>query len=108
MPRDFLVKNYGLPFGLDFGKLNFVLLFTAGILLLAYFFQLKKTGRQASIGLALIVAGAGSNIIDRIFLGYVRDFVNLGVVTINLADAYIVLGLFLANYKSSLNTRTKV
>jgi signal peptidase II len=44
--------------------------------------------------LALILAGAVGNFVDRFHLGYVIDFINLGFwPTFNLADVYIDVGL---------------
>lgn len=41
----------------------------------------------------LIVAGAISNIGERIALGYVRDYIYIWTGVFNLADGYIILGI---------------
>ncbi len=42
----------------------------------------------------MILAGAVSNLLDRLTLGYVRDFIDLNLgFTFNVADIFIVLGL---------------
>lgn len=52
----------------------------------------------ASVGLAMIAGGALGNFVDRVRLGYVVDFVEIGASptlrwpTFNLADASIVVG----------------
>jgi lipoprotein signal peptidase len=46
--------------------------------------------------LAATVAGAASNIVDRVFLGAVRDWMILGPLVINVADLAVLLGLALA------------
>ena len=59
------------------------------------FFTIFKKNRPAQICLAVIEAGAIGNLIDRILLGYVRDFVDvsrLGFGICNFADFYITFG----------------
>ncbi len=63
--------------------------------LVALFFTVFKKNRPAQVCLAVITAGAMGNFIDRIFLGYVRDFVDvspLGFGICNFADFYITFG----------------
>lgn len=46
----------------------------------------------------LIFAGAMGNAIDRVFLGYVRDFIRLDFINFpvfNLADSFLVIGVIL-------------
>jgi signal peptidase II len=100
--RDFFVgfihlhalKNRALSFGINFGdKVNFIILAIAIVLFLIYFvknFRLNKIG----FWLLLILAGAALNLFDRIYFGFVRDFIDLGLgFTFNLADLYILTGL---------------
>lgn len=45
---------------------------------------------------ALILGGAISNLVDRVFLGYVIDFIKIWLYPIfNLADIFISLGIFI-------------
>ena len=61
----------------------------------------KNTGVLYSISYALCFAGALGNLIDRIFLGYVRDFIFLDFIkfttypTFNVADICLVVGVIL-------------
>jgi signal peptidase II len=90
------VKNYGLAFGLDFGLLpNLILVILAlGFFIYYYFTNRYEFGWLLKFMFMLIFAGAISNLIDRLYLGYVRDFINLGLgFTFNLADAFLVIGL---------------
>lgn len=105
IPRDFLVKNYALPFGLDFGKANYLILIFAGVLLSAYFVKSTKSQKKLPIGFVLVGAGVISNLIDRIVFGYVRDFVNLGIITINFADLFIIGGLFMLLFRHERSFR---
>jgi signal peptidase II len=50
----------------------------------------------------LVTACALSNIFDRVYLGYVRDFWDLRLgFTFNLADAFIILGLIFLLFASN-------
>ena len=66
------------------------------VILIAWFTRVKNKTLHLKIGLVLILAGALSNIFDRIYLGYVRDFIFVFWGNIfNLADLYILLGIVL-------------
>ena len=63
--------------------------------LVVLYFTFFKRNKPAQVCLAVIVAGAIGNFIDRVVLGYVRDFLDvtpLGFGTCNLADFYITFG----------------
>lgn len=52
--------------------------------------------KMNQIALALIIGGAIGNVYDRIFFGYVRDFIAVGSFPVfNLADAFLCIGIFL-------------
>jgi signal peptidase II len=58
----------------------------------------RLSGRTAA-GAALILAGAVGNLIDRLRLGYVLDFIELPHWPVfNLADAAIVIGVVLLGW----------
>src|SRR6185503_8340131 len=93
-----LVKNYGLAFSLNFGLLPNLFLITAGLVFFIYYYwqHRKEFNWAGSWVFILIFAGALANIIDRLYLGFVRDFLDLGLgFTFNLADAFVVFGLIL-------------
>lgn len=61
-------------------------------------------------GLLLIIIGGASNLFDRIFLGYVIDFIRiffLPFFTFNLADILITTGCFLIAIYSFLKANTR-
>lgn len=111
-PRDFfvgfihvhLLKNYGLGFSMDFGLLpNLIIIAAALVFFLYYYFShQRELSWWGKIVFVLILSGATSNIIDRLYLGYVRDFLDLGLgFTFNLADAFVVIGLIIILFTQS-------
>lgn len=93
------VKNTGTIYGLfENNNLVFIVL---GILICAIVIWCIKSSKalqspQAK-GFALILAGGISNLIDRIFRGYVVDFIWVKYIggIFNLADSFIVIGIIL-------------
>jgi lipoprotein signal peptidase len=66
----------------------------AGIALVAAY-GIRATGRQALPGWipALVCGGAVSNLVDRLLLGAVRDFLAIADLVINLADLAVLAGV---------------
>jgi len=101
------VQNTGAAFGLlnniDFPYKSVIMLVVASLALLAiavYGTQLGFQDRLARVGLALILGGAFGNLIDRIVVGHVVDFVDVYWGTVhfwafNVADAAISVGAIL-------------
>jgi lipoprotein signal peptidase len=71
-----------------------LLAMAAGIALVAAY-GIRATGRLASPGwiLALVIGGSLSNLVDRLLLGAVRDYLAIGHIVINLADLAVVAGV---------------
>lgn len=90
------VKNFGLVFSINFGLIGNILLVIAGLFFFIYYYFSKRKvlSNFSNFFLILIFAGAISNLFDRIYLGFVRDFidVNLGF-TFNLGDLFLVIGI---------------
>ncbi|MBN1377213.1 signal peptidase II [Candidatus Woesearchaeota archaeon] len=87
-----LVKNTGAGFGL-FQDLNSVLIYFSVIVLglLIYFYD-----RINPYSFTFIAAGLTGNIIDRIFYGFVIDFINFKIWPVfNIADSFITIGVIL-------------
>ncbi len=106
-----LVKNYGLGFSLNFGLVPNLILITValGFFIHYYFKNRLNLSWLGKIFFSLIIAGALSNIIDRVYLGYVRDFLDLGLgFTFNFADAMIVSGLVLVLLTQTKTTGDKL
>jgi signal peptidase II len=101
------IHNTGAAFGLlDSVDLPFktgllALVSTAALVGLAAFAaSLPEIHRLARVGVALVVGGAAGNLIDRLWLGYVVDFVDVywrgwHFWAFNVADAAISVGMAL-------------
>lgn len=85
-------------FGLSFGPpLLHLFLQLAGSALVVVM-ALRNRDRLAGLAYGLILGGAVGNLIDRLRLGHVIDFIDIGLrgwrwYTFNLADAFIVIGI---------------
>lgn len=88
------VKNYGISFGLFQGISNLIII--VSFLALGFLFYTRHEFKKHPVLLTLIVSGIIGNLIDRIFLGYVVDFINFKIWPVfNLADSFLVIGIIL-------------
>lgn len=94
------VQNYGASFGLLAGGTvsRIVLSIISVGVSLALTLWLARVHRPiAAIGVALIIGGAVGNLIDRVSLGYVVDFLDFSALrfpwVFNIADASINVGV---------------
>ncbi len=112
------IRNRGAIFGFfsqSGSQFLYVMLTLASLAALAfvifYFFKTPTSERLMIISLSLILAGALGNLIDRIFRGYVIDFLDFYVKkwhwpSFNIADASITIGacfiIFIFFFKKGL------
>ncbi len=91
----YLTHNYGVAFGIDIAqKIILIFNFLALIVLVLLY---RKFG---FIGFAFILGGLLGNLYDRVFYGYVIDFIHLrDFFVFNLADLFISLGGVLVFFK---------
>jgi len=91
--------NAGAAFGLfQNGSLIFASLAVVVILLIIYYFpQVPANDWTFRLALALQLAGAAGNLLDRImFAGKVTDFISIGKFAVfNIADASITIGVII-------------
>ena len=103
-----LVHNRGAAFGMLKGQ-TFLFVLTSIFAVILIYSGLKNTrGNLYSISLVLILAGAVGNLIDRVFFGYVIDFLDFRIWPVfNVADSAITVGAILLGYsilkKDSIN-----
>ncbi len=92
------IANTGSAFGL-FNNQNFILTLAAfvGIGILVYFYRSSQNASLwTTISLGLVLSGAIGNLTDRILIGHVTDFIDIGPWYIfNIADASIVTGMII-------------
>lgn len=94
-------KNYGASLGILSGQTILLIvlsiIFIIGFIVFDYFY--KNNNTLYFIAINLIFAGAIGNLIDRIFLGYVRDFIYINLPFMpyyfNLADVFLTFGVIL-------------
>lgn len=92
------VQNRGAAFGmLADNRWVFLVLSTLAIIcLIAFMLISKPQSKLERVGLALILAGGIGNMIDRILLGYVVDFIDFYSIwsyVFNIADSCICIGV---------------
>jgi signal peptidase II len=95
----FLSLGSDLPENVRFWVLAVIPILALGYFGFTLFFN-NDVGPWQRIAFAFIIAGGGSNIIDRILEGKVVDFLNIGIGDFrsgifNIADMAIMAGLFL-------------
>ena len=90
-----VTHNTGAAFSLFQNQRTFLILISAIVIayIIGYY---KEIPKKLKIPAALILGGTIGNLIDRVLLGYVIDFIDLRIWPIfNLADSAIVIGAIL-------------
>lgn len=93
-------ENTGVAFSM-FSDNRWILVGVTSIMLavvLAFFLSGKADGKLELFSLSLLLAGGVGNLIDRISLGYVIDYIDVRIINFaifNIADICICVGAFL-------------
>ena len=93
-------ENTGVAFSM-FSDNRWVLVGVTSVMLivaLAFFLSGKIKDKAELFALSLIIAGGVGNLIDRLSLGYVIDFIDVRIINFaifNVADMCITIGAFL-------------
>jgi signal peptidase II len=90
--------NYNIAFSLPLPFALIVFLVISALIFLSFVWWMNLIAGNLKLLLAssLIIVGAVSNLLDRVILGYVVDYVNIFVWPIfNLADCAIVAGIII-------------
>jgi len=96
-----LVHNRGAAFGIlkNQTPLFIITSLLAIILIIAHLKKYKTRFSLYSLSLSLILAGAVGNLIDRVSLGYVIDFLDFHIWPVfNVADSAITIGAILLGW----------
>ena len=96
----YYTQNTGAAWSIFSNSTLFLIIITSFFIIFALFFNyfFNKKNILYSISFGLILSGATSNLIDRVFLGYVRDFIKLDFINFPIfivADSVICIGVFL-------------
>ena len=91
------VKNTGMAFGMlkDHRWVFMVFSTIAIVALIVYLFRFRPESRWMQISMAMIIGGGIGNMIDRVFLGYVVDFIDVTLINFavfNVADSFVCIG----------------
>lgn len=88
-------ENTGGAFSIGIGKIS-VFIVASIIIIIAVLYIKKFIYKDNSIGFSFILAGGIGNLIDRMFRGFVIDYIDITKIidfpVFNLADILIVIG----------------
>jgi signal peptidase II len=94
--RLFHTQNTGVAFGMFQGAnlLVAILAVIISVAIIIYFPRVPKTDWTLRVALSMQLAGAMGNLLDRIFVGQVTDFISVGNFAVfNIADSSITIGV---------------
>lgn len=104
-----LIRNRGAAFGILKNQVP-LFIFSSIFAIILIYFELKNNRHRKSysVSLSLILAGALGNLIDRLFLGYVIDFLDFRIWPVfNVADSAITIGAILLAFSVLLEPKGK-
>jgi signal peptidase II len=91
------VQNKGAAFGMfrDFGNIFFIIVSSVAIIVMSWVIAAGKDDHRL---FALLAGGAAGNLIDRVVLGHVVDFIDFTVAgyhwpAFNVADSALTIGM---------------
>jgi signal peptidase II len=92
------VQNHGAVFGIMQGS-NYIMAAISAVLCVIisiYIIKSKKDNPNIHFAWYMILSGGIGNLIDRLFRGYVVDFIATPfIATFNIADSMVVIGVCL-------------
>lgn len=106
-------ENTGMAWSLLSGKQAFLSVVSAiAIGVMIYYVVAKNVDKFTKIALALMIGGAAGNLFDRLFLGYVRDFLDFIIFgydfpIFNVADSALTIGVILLIIASFIEDKDK-
>ena len=94
------VQNQGAAFNLFDGYKVFLIAFSFAAFGTLMFFAIKHVTKISVVGLffiSLLLSGIFNNMCERLFFGYVRDYIKLNFINFpvfNISDIFINIGVF--------------
>ncbi len=113
------INNDGAAFSILVGKRIFLILIAVLVIvmLISYIKKNNIQNKLELVSISLIIGGSLGNLMDRVIRGYVIDFLDFKIFNynfpiFNLADTFIVIGVFLLLLKeirkeNNLDSRNK-
>lgn len=101
------VENRGAAFGILQGRRLLFLVITISVILIITFYLVKYYNQMntlTKVSFAMLIGGAIGNLIDRIRLGYVVDFISVSLINrydfpvFNIADISVVISTIFIVY----------
>lgn len=95
------IENYGAAWSIFTNRVEFLIAVSLLAIFIIYRYMYNfRHNKRNNIAFGLILGGIVGNLIDRIFLGYVRDFLAFKIFSyhypvFNFADTFIVIGVVL-------------
>jgi signal peptidase II len=95
------VQNTGMAWSMLSGQQALLSLVSAAAVgVMIWYLISKKPDRVTTVGIALMIGGAAGNLIDRLFIGAVRDFLDFYIFgydfpIFNVADSCLCIGVAL-------------
>lgn len=91
------VRNEGAAFGILDGARVFFIVLTVIVAVWAfiYIYKTRPKSLLEKLSLSFLIGGGLGNFIDRLFLGYVRDFIMVDFIdfpVFNIADCFVCIG----------------
>ena len=93
-------ENRGAAFGILQGRFGLLFVITALVVLVVTVYMIKRKPKNPLLvsAITLLIGGALGNLIDRVFRGFVVDFLDFALIhfpVFNLADCFVVVGAVL-------------
>ncbi len=99
------VENRGAAFGILQGQKWLLIVVTSTIIIamVYYIIKSKPNSRLLLASFSMVIGGAIGNLIDRVRLGYVIDFLDVYIYSynypvFNIADSFVVVGTIFLSY----------
>lgn len=97
------LENQGAAFGMMQNMRWLLLIVTpiVAVAIIVYLVKHRHAPMLLRISLALMLSGALGNLIDRVLLGYVRDFIHIALINFavfNVADSCVTIGAVLFGF----------
>lgn len=91
------LKNTGAAYGMFGDNTIWLSIFSIVFIVLIILYDIfnHQNNILYTLGIGFIISGAIGNLVDRLFLGYVRDFISIRLFSFvfNLADLFITIGV---------------